>query len=83
MYLSRFSVITENFEVEFICVSCTFSCCTASIKIKKNEKTAFTPFTLHTDFCVPAKFGAMCVMEIASSLHQMGIDYLYVRILVQ
>ena len=48
-----------------------------------NEKTAFTPFTLHTCFCVPAKFGAMCVMEIASSLHQMGIDYLYVRILVQ
>ena len=23
----------------------------------------------------------MCVMEIASSLHQMGIDYLYVRII--
>ena len=45
-----------------------------------------TLHSLHQSFnslCISKVFGAMCAMEIASSLHQMGIDYLYVRILVQ
>jgi len=30
-----------------------------------------------------SSFGAICAMEITSSLHQMGIDYQHVRISVQ